>query len=485
MSGSLTRRVAQNAFWLFGGSALAKLFDFVLVIYLARTLTAAGFGLLSVAQAVLLYLLLIIDSGTALQGAKEIARRPADVSLVSSNLLALRLLLALIVFILASAGLSWLPLAADLKSLLLISFLLVFAKALTVDWVFQGLEQMGYVALFRVVQQLLSFGLILLFIKSASALLLVPGLQLAGAMISALLLLLIMFWRFAPFSLAILQPRLWRTYLAAALPLGASAIFMQIYYNLDVIMLCIMQRPEIVGWYSAAYKVFFLFLGTMGVLSAAVFPIVCHKFAQDRAGAVSFLNKYAHLLLLVFIPIVVLGMICAEPAMRLLFGGQYAAGSLALKILLLNILIITGSGIYGSLVLVPTGRNKAFMISVGLGAVCNIALNLWLIPAFSLNGAAGATLVTELIVLGAFYYWARRELSIDWLSLVYRPGVAALLAVLVVQISAALVPASSWRYLLVTAPVFSATYLLVLGLTGEQKFIWGFISELMVVGKLK
>lgn len=476
---STTKRIAKNATWLFWGSAIAKLVEFVVIVYLARILTTSGFGLFSFAQAILVYLLLMVDGGLSVLGIREIAKDKGKASVVGYNIFSLRLVLALMIFILAIFLLVFLKISLELKLLFAFTFLSLFPRAVTPEWVFQGLERMEYVGISKVLQQLFFFGLVILMIKNVNDLLVVPWSQFLGGLGASLILLFVLLKYFIPFRLKDLRPGDWWPYFVIAVPLGISSVFIQIYYNLDVIMLGFMQRPEVVGWYNAAYKLFFVFLGSMGVISITVFPIVCRLFKEEKEKARHFLEKYMHLMFLGVIPAAIWSLYCSDPAIRLIYGNSYLPGSLAFKILVLTILVVAVSGVYGTLILLPAGKNKEFMYCVGIGAFCNLILNFILIPPFSLVGAAIATLITEIIVAVAFFYWARREVRVDGMKYVPKPALAGGAAFLVTFLVLNFVHLGDFLFLFSSFFIFSGIYLVIIGLSKEGEFLREFVREII------
>jgi O-antigen/teichoic acid export membrane protein len=363
---------------------------------------------------------------------------------------------------------------------LLATFSLVLPRAINPEWAFQGLERMGIMSLSKIVEQLIYISLILVFIHNLNDLLAVPLFQLISSAAVALIFAFVLWKLFIPFGWRDLRLDSWGKYLIAAVPLGLSFVFIQVYYNLDVIMLGFMKSRETVGWYNAAYKLFFVLLGSIGVVAAAVFPVVIKKFEADKMAAKRFLEKYLRLMFLWTWPAVLLGWLWAEPAIRLIYGSSYLPGVLALKILLLNILVIAASAVYGTLVLLPTERNKAFMLSVGLGALCNLVLNLLLIPPFSLAGAAVATLITEIVVALMFVYWAKSEIELAWQPHVIKPGIASGLACGATLLIFNWLRLNDVAFLPASLVVFMGTYLLLIVLMGERKFLWEFVRELFI-----
>jgi O-antigen/teichoic acid export membrane protein len=63
--------------------------------------------------------------------------------------------------------------------------------------------------------------------------------------------------------------------------------------------------------------------------------------------------------------------------------------------------------------LIPTGRTQEFTISVVIGAVLNLGLNLVLIKNFQSLGAALATVLAEIAVTGTQMYFLRKDVNIS------------------------------------------------------------------------
>jgi O-antigen/teichoic acid export membrane protein len=67
--------------------------------------------------------------------------------------------------------------------------------------------------------------------------------------------------------------------------------------------------------------------------------------------------------------------------------------------------------IYGSL-LVASGKINKLNVVFGIGLIINIILNLIFIPRYHASGAAFATFITQISVLGGQYYLTKREINI-------------------------------------------------------------------------
>jgi O-antigen/teichoic acid export membrane protein len=108
----------------------------------------------------------------------------------------------------------------------------------------------------------------------------------------------------------------------------------------------------------------------------------------------------------------------SAPLIRLLYGDRYVDATSATQGLVLGELL----GFYTALcftALAAVNRNRAYPVAALIGLVVNVGLNLVLVPAWSFNGAALATVLTEVFVL-AILAWAASKIpevgALPWVA---------------------------------------------------------------------
>ncbi len=478
MSQSATKSMAKNFSWSMLGSAVGGTLNFLAIIYLARVLGAAAFGWFTFAQAFLVYFVLLVDSGLSMFGMREIARSRDSAGSVVLNLFALRILAASILFLLASIVVLLLPVSAELRLFFLATFLFVFYRALNADWVFQGLERMEFNALAKIIYASLSFSLIVVFVRSASDLAKAPLIQ----ALCGILVTIAFFFFLARFILSLrglsVTPSRWWSYFVQALPLGVSVILIQIYANFDTIMLGFMDKPVVVGYYNAAYRIFNILVGGFALWQSTALPIMSRRLAEDIASAQNFIKQYLRLSLLLIIPLTLAVFLAAPVIINVIFGLEYQQAFLALQILIWNLIILTVGSVYSATILIPAGRYKRFLLAVAVGAVVNIALNFILIPPFSFVGAAVATLVAEISSATISFFFARQVLRLPLAQHLWKPVLFSFVAMLVFVLSVTQLPVSNYilRYVLALGAYASVCGLLILAV--EREFITKFAIEI-------
>jgi O-antigen/teichoic acid export membrane protein len=167
-------------------------------------------------------------------------------------------------------------------------------------------------------------------------------------------------------------------------------------------------------------------------------------------------------ILLLYIPAAVGIVLVAEPAIRIVFGGEYLAAVPVLQLFAVFVVVraihkITGNG------LDFLGLARVRAIARGCTAVGNVALNLVLIPQFGIVGAAIATLVTYTAYTAVNVYYIHRELSLRLGYLLGQAGRITVIALLMGGVVS-----------LVTPHVASLATLLVA--IGTGIFVWAVLS---------
>lgn len=476
---STTKRIAKNFSWLMAGSIVSGGAGFLTIVYLARVLGAAAFGLFQFVQAFLLYLVVVVDSGLSLYGTREIAIEKNRTGQIAFNILVLRLLIAFVFFLASIVVIAFIPLAQEIRWLFIITFLAVFHRAMNTEWVFQGLEKMEYVAFSRGGVMLLSFFVIVLLVKDAGDLLIVPLIQLVIGSFFSLLFIIILFKKHFTTSLADLMPDSWWKIFLLSFPLGASIVFMLICDNMDTILLGFMTNPMVVGYYSAAYRILYIVAGVMSVWSTVVFPVFNKKLVESNENAERFMDKYMRLTMLAALPLIIFIFLFAPLIILFVFGSQYNASIIVLQVLIWSVIPMVIGNTYGSLILISKGYFKQYLWTVAVGALVNVVINLMLIPLFGAVGSAiamiSACLVSGLLAL----YFSRKIFNLSLIRYVVKPGIIVLLSFVAYFFACWLFNGYGNNLRIAMSSVTFIIVSVVLILVIERGFIFDFAKEVL------
>lgn len=381
------------------------LLAFFYMMYTARYLGPASFGILSFALAFTGIFAIFSDLGLQLLTVREVARDKSLATKYLANISLMKIILVTITFGLIALTINLMGYPAETIAVVYLLGLSVIFTTFTQMFysIFQAFERMEFQGIGQILNAALILGGVLVALKYgfgvvgfaslfliASAVVLVYSfavmkLQFPYATLSSASKLVEFDWSF------------WKPTIKEALPFGLTSVFVSIYYWIDTVMLSIMQGNEVVGWYNAAYRLV-LALGFIPMtLLGAIFPIMSRFYKSSESSLKLAYEKSFKYLLIIGFPIGVGTTLLANRIIMLIYGFEYAPAIIALQILVWSEVFIFLNVVLGTLL---NSIDKQIIVTkaCALAAALNVALNLILIPKYSYVGASIATVVTECFV---------------------------------------------------------------------------------------
>lgn len=455
------RRVARSFATLAGGEFVSRGLAFVVSVRLARVLGADGFGALGFATAVLTYLQLLPNLGLDLFGTREVGRDATRAGELVEAALALRLFGALVAAVLLVPVALLLPVGDDVRIVVLLTGLSLVPYALTVRWLFLGLEQPTVPAVAATLGQSIVLAGVFTVVRERGDLLRVPLLQAAGELITATVLLLVARRRVGRF-----RPRFrlatWRAILGQSLPIALADIMRAIVFSFDVVLIGLWLRQAVLGQYVAAYRLVLLVVALGGFYYTALLPALSRAVQEaGPASAAPLVRLAARVALLLTAPVAVGGIVLAAPLLTTLYGADYAAAAPVFRLLVPSVAIIIVAGSCRN-ALIAGGRQQTDVRIVAAGAAVNVVLNLALIPLWGLIGAALATLAADGLIL----IWSWRVVA-QWLGPLELRTTALVVLVAVALMIVVLLPLRA-APVVVSVPAGAAVYTLAVLLLDRQ-----------------
>jgi O-antigen/teichoic acid export membrane protein len=188
--------------------------------------------------------------------------------------------------------------------------------------------------------------------------------------------------------------------LQQSFPLILSAVMVSIYMKIDQVMLKTVGSAE-VGIYSAAAKLSEAWYFIPIAIVTSVFPAIIHARKTDYARYIKRLGNLYDLLIFISLPVALFISFFGNDIISLLYrNNQYEGAGPMLSIHIWSgVFVFLGSA--SSQYLLAEGFTLISFQRTALGAVVNILLNLWLIPAYGGVGASVATLIA--CIFSTFY----------------------------------------------------------------------------------
>jgi O-antigen/teichoic acid export membrane protein len=408
---STVQRVARNTGIVIVGDVIFRIISLFVVIYLARYLGTVGFGKYSFVFAYLSFFGIITDLGFRAILVREMSRDKTIVPKLIGNAYPIRLILTVFAMVLSITVVTLASYPPDTTTYVYIAaFTLLFLSFTDLyNAVFQANLRMEYSIIAKLVFKVLSAGLIFWIIISHGTLMQVVIVMVFSEGIKMLI----------SYSLSkkFVKPRfeidfdLWKYLFRESLPIALSSVIGIIYHQIDMVMLSPMMGDAAVGIYSAAHKLFEPFSLIPFALMASLFPIMSTLFKNSKDRLVKSYRLSLKYLLITVLPIIVGTVLLSDKIILLIYGASFANSTTVLQILICTLVFTFANAVLLNL-LVSMHKQRLNTLSMGFCAIVNVTLNLILIPILSYNGAAIATVITNVVLFVASFYFTSKHLEL-------------------------------------------------------------------------
>jgi PST family polysaccharide transporter len=405
-----SQQVLHNAFFLSGLQAVTFLLPILVIPYLFRIVGPEKFGLISFAQAFVMYFMILTDYAFNISATKRVSLFQGNQVMVSeifSAVMTAKLLLLVPSLFIFAALIHFIPRFRNDELLYALTFGAVIGNALFPLWLFQGIEKMKYIARLKMLGEFAyAFG-IFLWVRGPRDYLMVPLINSSVLLITGALGILLVFERL---KLSFSFPRFkhLRREFKAGRDVFLSIVAINAYTTTRIFVVGLLTNNTLTGFYSIAEKI----AGVaqtfpLSSFSQAIFPRLSNIFRRNRVMAFRLMQQIQLITVyisLLFLPLI---FIAARFIMRIVCGGDYPEATATLRLLIMSVFFISANAFRVQFLLV-CGKTRSYSRIHVTMALIGLPLLILLIHLFSYLGAAMATVMIEAGIFTATFVTVRR-----------------------------------------------------------------------------
>ncbi len=396
--------IIKNTFWLAASNFAGRLIRAGIIIYSARILGAAGYGVFSYALGIAGFFSVFSDIGVSAILTREVSRNPKLVhEYISTSLLIKIVLIILSMGVIMLVGPHFTKVSQALPLLPFAALLLAFDGirdfVLSVSRAKEKMEIEGVVNIVTNVGITL-LGILIIFLRPTPRSL-IAGYALGSGL--GMIVALVILREYFRSPLRTFRKELMKPILLEALPFGFMTLLGSLMLSSDTIMLGWLSNATTLGIYSAAQRPIQVLYAVPSFLSGALFPSFARLAMEEGDRFRHVFERAIALSLLVAIPMVAGGLVLGRDIVLLLFGPQYIAAQVSFMILLATLITNFPSGFIANGVFAHN-RQKLLIVSVTLGGLGNVIFNYLLIPRWGSAGSCVATIIAQVASQGFLWY---------------------------------------------------------------------------------
>ncbi|OGZ72551.1 MAG: hypothetical protein A2908_01620 [Candidatus Staskawiczbacteria bacterium RIFCSPLOWO2_01_FULL_38_12b] len=390
--------IVKNTFWLTVAEVITQILKLVLIIYTARILGAIEYGKFSFALSFVAIAVIFSELGLPDIITRELSRNQ-NLEKEYSSIISLKVFLSIAMMLLIYIVSFFITSDPVIRSSIwLLSYFILITSFLNILYAFfRARQKMEYEAISKIIQYIIltSFGFLVLLlapsIKNLSYAYLITNL-------AVLILILFFFNRFVSPLRISYDKKVWKKYLKSSWPLAGGLIISWIYVSVSSIMLGYFGYNIENGWYNAAYKIIGAIAISAVLISRSFFPVLS-KFSIESKEKIKKVWNYQKELMIIFaFPIIIGGIVLAPKIISFFYDSSYYPSIFAFQ------LLVFVSGVdflyypYASALIIFNHEKRNFGLII-IGLIISIILNIFLIPRYTLYGAATSVLISSVIVL--------------------------------------------------------------------------------------
>lgn len=409
------KNIKVNAILNVTKTLMALLFPLVSYPYVLRVLNPDGVGKVAYVSSIVAYFSLVAMLGVSTYAVREGAKIRYDrdsFETFASQVFSINLLSTL-VSLLSLVGIVFL--VDSFFEYRLIFFVIGFSvifQTFSIDWVNTIFEDFVFITIRTIFVYLLNIALLFLLVKKPDDYVVYAILTVVPSGVVC-----VSNWIYCRryVHIRLIIPMLLRKHFKPLLILFANTVAISIYVNFDTTMIGWYKGDYYVGIYTVSAKVYHV----LKTMLAAVYVVTIPRLSsfigkKDYCRYKQLYSKTWGVISLLLIPVIA-GLICFSNEVILAFGGEeYFEAKFPLQILSFALLFAIFGGLLTACLNVSIGCEKINLFATLIGASSNFVLNLFVIPAWGIIGAAVTTVIAEFLVfIICFFTIENRELYFD------------------------------------------------------------------------
>lgn len=390
------KNIAKNFFYQTIFQLAKIIMPIITVPIVSKALGPHGLGMYNYTFSIAQYFVLFSGLGVTLYGNREIAlswAKKEDISKTFWEIFTVKSISTVLFLIIYYALILTL---FDNQSFYLVQSLTIIAVLFDISWLFMGVEDFKKTSMSNLFVQVITFLLIILFVKDSDDTLLYTLIQATGTLLSQLIV-----WSFLRKYIHFEQVSIFKSFrrLKESITFFIPQVAILLYTNLNKTLLGLMVGKSAVGYYTNSLQLNDVFITIITTLDVVLLPHMSGLFAKNNSNRiVEMMKQTIHLQLFFSIP-VMFGMLTVyDKLVPWFFGSKFLFIEKVIPCFVILIVVKSLGMSISRQYLMPIGKIGEYNKSVIMGAIINIFANLIFLPTLGFWGVVISMTTAEFFV---------------------------------------------------------------------------------------
>lgn len=426
--------IKKNSVYSILKTGSSILFPLITFPYITRVLHTENVGKINYGLSIVSYFTLIASLGISTYAIRECSGVRDDkqkLSRIASEIFSINIITTVIAYLALFVTLMLYDKLDNYRTLILIQSLTIVAATLGADWLNSAMEDFKYITIRTIFFQVLSLVFMFVFVHRPEDYLkyaIISTISAGGASI-------INIWyrqKYCRVSFTIDID--WKRHIVPIMYMFVMILAQTIFSSVDSTMLGSMCGDHEVGIYSAAHKILNIVNQVIGSLLWVIIPRLSYYFAEGDYDKINkMLRKVLQFNMTLGLPCVVGIIMISDDIIMVLSGNRFIEAAPVLQILMIGFFFsLIGGSFLGNAILLPSKKEKYYMIVCCIAAVVNVFTNYFAIPIYGPKAAAATTAVCSITIMVLLFFRIDKRIHIEKIIKVFISPIIGCVAIVVV-----------------------------------------------------
>ena len=372
----------------------------LVIPYLTNVIGVAHYGVYAYILVLVQNINVVTQYGFQFSATKKISQNRDDHSFLEqycSNILCARFLVATLCIVLVLALSHWALDTSDRFFMFLTAIGMIYGDVFIPTWLFQGLERMKYMTIVNASSKILFTILIFVVVIRPEDYEYIMLLNSLGFLLAAILSMALVRKQF---KIRLPKPRMKEVFseLRESLSLCFSMIGIDLYRNMNVVVLNFFVSDAAMGVYALAERVIKAAQSFITPVSQALFPHMSLKIKQEGVGKSMVLLRRAAIFLFILTIVVALGIFFCGDFLVSLVGKDFSEIKPLMNWMYPVLIFGCMNFLLGFVGLVNLNQQKYFFFAVFISGTISLGLLFWLTRYWGIQVAAMTMSLSEVLL---------------------------------------------------------------------------------------
>lgn len=372
----------------------------LVIPYLTNVIGVAHYGVYAYILVLVQNINVVTQYGFQFSATKKISQNRDDHSFLEqycSNILCARFLVATLCIALVLALSHWALDTSDRFFMFLTAIGMIYGDVFIPTWLFQGLERMKYMTIVNASSKILFTILIFVVVLRPEDYEYIMLLNSLGFLLAAILSMVLVRKQF---KIRLPKPRMKEVFseLRESLSLCFSMIGIDLYRNMNVVVLNFFVSDAAMGVYALAERVIKAAQSFITPVSQALFPHMSLKIKQEGVGKSMVLLRRAAIFLFILTIVVALGIFFCGDFLVSLVGKDFSEIKPLMNWMYPVLIFGCMNFLLGFVGLVNLNQQKYFFFAVFISGTISLGLLFWLARYWGIQVAAMTMSLSEVLL---------------------------------------------------------------------------------------